>query len=58
MRQADLAELDDHDCGTCSGIHGRRVIPLAGIPPRCTCGWTPHSGYTLDDHLRDMTTDE
>lgn len=44
----------DHDCGTCSGVH-RAIVPgEGGEPPFCGCGWTPHSGFTLADHLRDM----
>jgi hypothetical protein len=26
----------------------------AGLPPVCSCGWTPHGEYTLADHLREM----
>lgn len=26
----------------------------AGLPPCCSCGWTPHGEFTMADHLADM----
>lgn len=26
----------------------------AGLPPCCSCGWTPHEDFTMADHLADM----
>ena len=34
--------------------HEAIVLPMAGFPPECTCGWTRHDGYELFDHLADQ----
>jgi hypothetical protein len=34
--------------------HRAIVLPMAGFPPECTCGWTRHDGYELCDHLADQ----
>lgn len=31
------------------------VNPMGrGLPPVCSCGWTPWGSFTMTDHLRDM----
>jgi hypothetical protein len=32
------------------------VNPMpAGLPPVCSCGWTPHEAFEMSDHLADMS---
>ncbi len=38
------------------GDHAAIVPTAGGLPPVCTCGWTPHHVYTMADHLRDMNS--
>ncbi|KUN37697.1 hypothetical protein AQJ30_15545 [Streptomyces longwoodensis] len=47
-------EDPDHDCATCNGDHRPVVPPMVGIAPYCACGWTPHRGVTVHDHLKEM----
>lgn len=50
---------DDHDCGFCDPSSHWAVVPAgAGAPAFCACGWTPHGGYWLSDHLRDVAPPE
>lgn len=35
------------------GEHAANAL-AAGLPPVCSCGWTPHGRFTMADHLRDM----
>ena len=45
----------DHDCAYCDpDSHGAVVPAGAGAPAFYRCGWTPHDGYWLIDHLRDV----
>lgn len=33
-------------------------VPPAGLPPICSCGWTPHETYQMSDHLDDQRLNE
>ncbi|MEU5255158.1 hypothetical protein [Streptomyces longwoodensis] len=47
-------EDPDHECTTCNGDHRPVVPPMVGIAPYCACGWTPHQGFPVHDHLKEM----
>ena len=36
------------------GRHVANVPAIAGLPPVCSCGWTPHGKFQMSDHLADM----